>query len=64
MKEDRAEMRSIAIRYGAISTDSVSKKTDMLVVGENAGSKLTKAQEFGIDIINEADFWNIINSKQ
>lgn len=64
MKEDRAEMRSIAIRYGAISTDSVSKKTDMLVVGENAGSKLTKAQEFGIDIINEADFWNIINRKQ
>lgn len=63
MKEDRAEMRAIAIRYGATSPNSVSSKTDMLVVGENAGSKLSKAQELGIRIISEEDFWNIVNKK-
>lgn len=63
MKEDRAEMRAIAIRYGAESPNSISKKTDILVVGENAGSKLTKAKEIGIKIISEDDFWNMINKK-
>lgn len=63
MKEDRAEMRAIAIRYGAISPNSISSKTDILVVGENAGSKLTKAKELGINIITEDEFWNIINKK-
>ncbi|MGN0027759.1 MAG: BRCT domain-containing protein, partial [Clostridium sp.] len=63
MKEDRAEMRAIAIRYGAESPNSISKKTDILVVGENAGSKLTKAKEIGIKIVSEDDFWNMINKK-
>lgn len=63
MKEDRAEMRAIAIKHGAISPNTVSSKTDMLVVGENAGSKLAKAQELGINIISEEDFWNIVNKK-
>ncbi|GKX66021.1 3'-5' exonuclease [Inconstantimicrobium mannanitabidum] len=61
MKEDRAEMRAIAIRYGATSPDSVSSKTDILVVGENAGSKLAKAQELGIKTISEEEFWDIVN---
>lgn len=64
MKEDRAQMRPIAIQYGATSPTTVSGKTDILVVGENAGSKLTKAKELGIKIINEQDFWDIINKKQ
>lgn len=61
MKKGRTEMREIAIRYGAISIDSVSKKTDILVVGENAGSKLTKAKQLDLKIINEEEFWDIIN---
>ena len=63
MKEDRAEMRAVAIKYGATSTNNVSSKTDILVVGENAGSKLAKAKELGIKIISEDDFWNIVNKK-
>lgn len=63
MKKDRAEMRAIAIKYGATSPNSVSSKTDMLVVGENPGSKLVKAKEVGIKIITEEEFWNIVNRK-
>lgn len=37
-------------------TDSVSKKTDFLIVGEDAGSKLNKAKRFGVKTINEIEF--------
>ncbi|MDR2337950.1 MAG: NAD-dependent DNA ligase LigA [Deltaproteobacteria bacterium] len=41
---------------GGVVTNSVSKKTTLLVAGEAAGSKLKKAQELGVKIINEAEF--------
>lgn len=46
---------AIKLRGGKV-TDSVTKKTDYLVVGEAAGSKLTKAQQLGIRVIEEAEF--------
>ena len=42
------------------ASSSVSKKTSYLIAGELAGSKLTKAQELGIDIISVQEFLNII----
>ena len=41
---------------GGKVTGSVSKKTDFVLAGEEAGSKLEKAQELGVKILNEADF--------
>jgi DNA ligase (NAD+) len=40
--------------YGGKVTDSVSKKTSYLVAGEAAGSKLEKAQSFGVPVLDEA----------
>ena len=41
---------------GGKAAGSVSKKTDYVVVGENAGSKATKAEELGLRILDEAQF--------
>ena len=63
MSKSRGEMRATAIRYGADSPTSISGKTNMLVIGEEAGkSKLEKAKNLGIDIITEKEFWDIINN--
>ena len=49
---------------GGKAAGSVSKKTDYLVIGERAGSKLEKAKKFGIDILTENEFLEIINKGQ
>jgi DNA ligase (NAD+) len=41
-------------------TDSVSKKTSLLVVGAEAGSKLKKAQDLGVPIVDEAAFLQLL----
>jgi DNA ligase (NAD+) len=48
-------------KRGAKVTNSVSKKTDLVIAGESAGSKLTKAQELGIKIIDEQEMINLLN---
>ena len=45
---------------GGKSAGSVSRKTDYLVAGENAGSKLTKAQELGVRVLDEAQFRRVL----
>jgi len=52
----RDEARDAARAAGATVTDSVSKKTTLLVVGAEAGSKLRKAQDLGVAIIDEDEF--------
>ncbi|MDU6361043.1 MAG: BRCT domain-containing protein [Clostridiales bacterium] len=63
MASDRKTMLEIATKYGAKATDSVTKKTNLLVVGEKAGSKLAKAQSLGIKIITEEEFYKLISFK-
>ena len=46
---------------GAKVASSVSKKTDYVIYGEDAGSKLKKAQELGVKTLTEEEFMNIIN---
>jgi DNA ligase (NAD+) len=47
---------------GGRVTGSVSKSTDFLVAGEEAGSKLEKAKALGVDIIDEAELLRRVNS--
>lgn len=52
---ERSAMKKKLQSMGAKVTDSVSKKTDYLLVGENAGSKADKAKDLGVKILSEAD---------
>lgn len=56
----RDEATAIIEKLGGSVSSSVSKNTDMVLAGEDAGSKLTKAQTLGIKIINEDDFNTLI----
>jgi DNA ligase (NAD+) len=56
----RIEASDIIENYGGKVSGSVSKKTTYLLAGEEAGSKLTKAEELGISIINEEEFKEMI----
>lgn len=59
-KYTRDEAKSIIESLGGKAAGSVSKKTTYVLAGENAGSKLTKAQDLGITIISEDEFEQMI----
>ena len=58
----RDEIKALIGSYGGSAIDSVSKKTDVVIVGDDPGSKYTKAQELGITIWDEAKFKEIVDS--
>ncbi len=59
----RNEIEELIRRFGGNPASSVGKKTDFLIAGENAGSKLSKAQKLGVKIVNEKEFKEIINGE-
>ncbi len=58
----RAEMKYILEKAGAHVSSSLSKNTDFLLAGENPGSKLKKAQDLGIKIIDEKEVFAMLSS--
>ena len=59
-KYTRDEASLIIEKFGGKTSSSVSKKTDYVLAGEEAGSKLTKAENLGVKIITEAEFEEMI----
>jgi DNA ligase (NAD+) len=57
---DRDEAQAIVRRLGGNVSSSVSKKTDYVVAGEESGSKLEKARELGVKVIDEKEFRGMI----
>lgn len=59
----RAEAKTMAHDVGAKVSGSVSKKTDYVIAGAEAGSKLEKAQQLGVTVIDEAEFLRLIKGE-
>lgn len=57
----RKDIEDLISNLGGKASGSVSKKTDFVVAGENAGSKLDKAHQLGIHVLSEDDFFELIN---
>ena len=58
----RDEVKQVLENYGAKVTDSVSKKTEYVIVGLNPGSKLQQAKKLNIKILNEKEFLEFVES--
>ena len=56
----RKEASALIEKNGGKTSSSVSKKTDYVLAGEDAGSKLTKAQSLGVTVISEEELLNMI----
>ncbi|WP_173917420.1 NAD-dependent DNA ligase LigA [Halobacillus sp. Marseille-Q1614] len=58
----RSEAKNIVQELGGKVTGSVSKNTDLLIAGEDAGSKYSKAEQLGVEIWNEEEFANALDN--
>jgi DNA ligase (NAD+) len=58
----RDQIQEAITKHGGRASGSVSKKTDFVLAGEEAGSKLDKAKQLGVAVISEADFERMIRS--
>jgi DNA ligase (NAD+) len=63
-KMTRDEAKAMAERLGAKTAGSVSKKTDYVVAGPGAGSKLGKAKEFGVHVLTEDEWFALVGEKR
>ncbi len=63
LSRPREEVKALLRRLGAKVTDSVSRKTSYVVVGEAPGSKLEKARALGVPVLEEEAFWRFLEEK-
>lgn len=63
LSKPRKEVEELIESYGGKTSSSVSKKTDFVLAGEEAGSKLDKAKNLGVKIINEQEFFKMVDIK-
>ena len=61
MSRPRSAIKQILERHGAKVTGSVSKKTDVVIYGEDAGSKYDKALSLGVETLPEAKLWEMLD---
>jgi DNA ligase (NAD+) len=59
-KYSRDEIQSLIHRHGGRASGSVSRKTDFVVAGEDAGSKLDKARQLGVPVMTEGEFERLV----
>jgi DNA ligase (NAD+) len=59
----RNEVESLIRRMGGNVGSSVTKKTDYVVAGENPGSKLAKAEEYGVTVLDEDGFARLLEER-
>jgi DNA ligase (NAD+) len=60
-KYKREEVEALIEQHGGRAASSVSNKTDYLVAGDKAGSKLDKARQLGVTVISEAEFAKLVS---
>ena len=56
----RSQAEDIIKKFGGKTSSSVSKKTSYVLAGNDAGSKLTKAESLGLEIISEEEFLDMV----
>ncbi len=59
-RDTRDEIKEMITRHGGRAASSVSKKTDYVVAGEKAGSKLAKAERLGVAVLTEEQFETLL----
>ena len=60
MSQSRDKIKEYLENLGAKVSGSVSKKTDFVIYGEEAGSKYTKALELGVKVLSEEEMYKIV----